>query len=145
MSDAGPIWLTRQGCAHVRDELNQLLLAYHSAQYHHNDHDGPEARDQQDWRERRIRQLQELLLTAEVGAQPPDDGVAEPGMVLTVRYADRDDTETFLLANREAHVCETMEVYSNTQPASAAEPRKWSPRTCGYATQTISCYDKSAA
>ena len=42
---------------------------------------------------RRIRQLQELLLTAAVGAQPPDDGIAEPGMVLTVRYADQDDTE----------------------------------------------------
>lgn len=117
MSDAGPRWLTRQGCEHVWDEFNRLLFAYRSAEYHHDD---PGARDRREWQERRIRQLQELLLTAEVGAQPPDDGVAEPGMVLTVRYADRDDTETFLLADREAHGYETMEVYSPDSPLGRA-------------------------
>lgn len=59
MCDAGT-WLTRQGCERVRDELNRLLLGYRSAEYHHKDHDGPEARDQREWQERRIRQLQEL-------------------------------------------------------------------------------------
>ncbi|MGH3997850.1 MAG: GreA/GreB family elongation factor, partial [Pseudonocardiaceae bacterium] len=109
MSDTGSTWLTQQGYEHVRNELNSLLLAYRSAEYHYND---PQAQEQREWQERRIRQLQELLLTAEVGAPPPDDGVAEPGMVLTVRYADRDDTETFLLANREARqVHETLKVY----------------------------------
>jgi transcription elongation GreA/GreB family factor len=85
---------------------------------HHND---PQALAEREWQERRIWQLQELLLTAEVGAQPPDDGVAEPGMVLTVRYADRDDTETVPLANREAHqVHETMKVYSPDSPLGRA-------------------------
>lgn len=118
MSDTGSTWLTQQGYEHVRNELNSLLLAYRSAEYHHND---PQAQVEREWQERRIRQLQELLLTAEVGTQPPDDGVAEPGMVLTVRYADRDDTETFLLANREAHhVPETMKVYSPDSPLGRA-------------------------
>jgi transcription elongation factor GreA len=118
MSDTGSTWLAQQGYEHVRNELNSLLLMYRSAEYHHND---PQAQEEREWRERCIWQLQELLLTAEVGAQPPNDGVAEPGMVLTVRYADRDDTETFLLANREAHqVHETMKVYSPDSPLGRA-------------------------
>lgn len=117
MKDAGPTWLSRQGCEQVRDELNRLLLAYRSADYHHND---PAARERREWQEGRIRQLQEILLTADVGAQRPDDGVAEPGMVLTVRYDDEDDTETFLLATRGAHVHETMEVYSPDSPLGRA-------------------------
>jgi transcription elongation factor GreA len=118
MSDTGSTWLTQQGYQHVRNELNSLLLAYRSAEYHHND---PQALEEREWQERRIWQLQELLLTAEVGTQPPDDGVAEPGMVLTVHYAERDDTETFLLANREAHqVHETMKVYSPDSPLGRA-------------------------
>jgi transcription elongation factor GreA len=31
----------------------------------------------------RIRQLQELISSASLGHKPPDDGVAEPGMVPT--------------------------------------------------------------
>ncbi|GAA2866316.1 transcription elongation factor GreA [Pseudonocardia halophobica] len=52
-------------------------------------------------RENRIRKLQELLQNPLVGQDPPDDGVAEPGMVLTVRYEDDQETETFLLAHHE--------------------------------------------
>ena len=33
--------------------------------------------------------------------EPPDDGVAKPGMVLTVRYEDEHDVEVFLMAHRE--------------------------------------------
>jgi len=52
-------------------------------------------------RENRIRRLQELLQNPLVGQDPPDDGVAEPGMVLTIRYEDDQETETFLLAHTE--------------------------------------------
>lgn len=52
-------------------------------------------------RDNRIRKLQELLQNPLVGQDPPDDGVAEPGMVLTVRYEDDQETETFLLAHYE--------------------------------------------
>ena len=46
-------------------------------------------------RQERIRQIQDLLANAVVDKTPPDDGVAEPGMVLTARYDDTGDTETF--------------------------------------------------
>ncbi|MHA6797706.1 GreA/GreB family elongation factor (plasmid) [Pseudonocardia bannensis] len=52
-------------------------------------------------RDNRIRKLQELLQNPLVGQDPPDDGVAEPGMVLTVRYEDDQEIETFLLAHYE--------------------------------------------
>ena len=53
-------------------------------------------------RQERIRQIQDLLANAVVDKTPPDDGVAEPGMVLTARYDDTGDTETFLLGVRGA-------------------------------------------
>lgn len=117
VNEAVPRWLTRQGYEHLQDELNSLLLVLRSTQPHRGD---PIAQDQREWQERRIRQLQELLLTAEVGVIPPDDGIAEPGMVLTVRYDDENDTETFLLAARDAQVHETMEVYSPDSPLGRA-------------------------
>jgi transcription elongation factor GreA len=73
-----------------------------------------------EWRERRIRHLQELLLTAEVGARPADDGVAEAGMVLTVRFDDSPDVETFLLADGDASASAEMEVYSSASPIGRA-------------------------
>ncbi|GAA1340586.1 GreA/GreB family elongation factor [Saccharothrix algeriensis] len=70
-------------------------------------------------RQERIREIQELLNTAVVGEDPPDDGVAEPGMVLTVRYDDTADTETFLLGMRAAEHGD-IEVYSPDSPLGAA-------------------------
>ncbi|MCE3556528.1 GreA/GreB family elongation factor [Pseudonocardia sp. RS11V-5] len=52
-------------------------------------------------RENRIRRLQELLQNPLLGQDPPDDGVAEPGMVLTIRYEVDQESETFLLAHTE--------------------------------------------
>lgn len=69
-------------------------------------------------RKARIRQIHELLSNAIVGDTPPDDGVAEPGMVLTVRYDD-DETETFLLGVPGAEVAD-IEVYSTQSPLGAA-------------------------
>ncbi|KZS51189.1 transcription elongation factor GreAB [Mycobacterium kansasii] len=67
----------------------------------------------------RIRQIHDLLVRADVGEDPPDDGIAEPGMVLTVRYHDTGDTETFLLGARGAENCD-VEVYSPRSPLGAA-------------------------
>ena len=40
----------------------------------------------------RIRQLEDMLRKAEVGETPPDDGVVEPGMVVTFKFkGDADD------------------------------------------------------
>lgn len=70
-------------------------------------------------RRTRISEIHELLSNAADGTFPPDDGVAEPGMVLTVRYADTGDTETFLLGVRGAEGSE-MEVYSPNSPLGRA-------------------------
>jgi transcription elongation factor GreA len=66
-------------------------------------------------RKARIDQIDDLLANAAVGKDPPDDGVAEPGMVLTVRCDDTGDTDTFLLGVRGAEDAD-MEVYSAQSP-----------------------------
>lgn len=58
-------------------------------------------------------------MNATVGEDPPDDGIAEPGMVLTVRYDETGDTETFLLGVRGAEH-DDIEVYSLQSPLGAA-------------------------
>lgn len=70
-------------------------------------------------RQARIRQIQALLGNAVVGDDPPDDGIAEPGMVLTVRYDDTGDTETFLLGVRGVEDA-GIDVYSMQSPLGSA-------------------------
>jgi hypothetical protein len=97
MTSTEPVWMTRQAHTRLQTELAALrsrpnievpddfmdyddnLVANYAA------------------RQARIRQIQDLLTNAVVGEDPPDDGIAEPGMVLTVRYDDTGETETFLL------------------------------------------------
>ena len=50
---------------------------------------------------RRIRGLQGLFGDAVVGYVPPEDGIAEPGTVLTVRYNADELNARFLMADRE--------------------------------------------
>ena len=70
-------------------------------------------------RQARMRQIQDLLSNAVVGEDPPDDGIAEPGMVLTVRYGDTGDLETFLLGVRGAEDPD-VDVYSMQSPLGSA-------------------------
>ena len=70
-------------------------------------------------RQARIRQIQDLLTNAVVGEDPPDDGIAEPGMVLTVRYDDTGETETFLLGVPGAEDAD-IEVNSMQSPLGSA-------------------------
>jgi transcription elongation factor GreA len=79
------------------------------------------AREEQGQQEARIRQLQELLRTAQVGTAPTDVGVAAPGMVLTIRYDDdEDDVETVLLGSREEGAHGDLQVISPNSPLGAA-------------------------
>lgn len=75
------------------------------------------AKDEQGKLEARIRQLTQLLREAKVGAAPPDDGIAEPGMVVEVRYEDG-DTERFLIGSREDKA--DVPVYSANSPLGLA-------------------------
>jgi len=79
------------------------------------------ARDEQAKQEARIRHLQEILRSAQVGVSPADDGVVEPGMVVTIAYdGDDEDRETFLLGSREEGVHGSMQVYSPQSPLGQA-------------------------
>lgn len=81
------------------------------------------AREEQGKTEARIRQLEDMLRRAEVGEAPADDGLVEPGMKVTIRFAGDDDTETFLLGSRELLSMDStvdLDVYSPTSPLGAA-------------------------
>ncbi|MFW6694770.1 transcription elongation factor GreA [Streptomyces sp. MAR4 CNX-425] len=74
------------------------------------------AKEEQGKQELRVRQLQQLLENAKVGEAPPDDGVVEPGMVVTIAFdGDESDTLTFLMASRE-YASGDVETYSPQSP-----------------------------
>ncbi|GHA80675.1 MULTISPECIES: transcription elongation factor GreA [Streptomyces] len=74
------------------------------------------AKEEQGKMELRVRQLTQLLEHAKVGEAPADDGVVEPGMVVTIAFdGDPDDTLTFLLASRE-YASADIETYSPQSP-----------------------------
>jgi transcription elongation factor GreA len=105
------VWLTRDAYDRLKGELAALL-----------DQRGSGAADvtEQEQRDLRIRQLHELIRRAAVH-EPPDDGVAEPGMVLTVRYEGENDAETFLMADREGAVVDRdLEICSPRSPLGQA-------------------------
>ena len=79
------------------------------------------AREDQGKIEGRIMQLEDMLRRAEVGETPPDDGIVEPGMVVTYKFVgdDDDETESFLLGAREI-APEGLKVYSPESPLGSA-------------------------
>lgn len=78
------------------------------------------AREEQGKQEGRIVQLQTLLLTAKVGEAPVSEGVAGPGMLVSVRFAGDDDDESFLIGSREEAETAGVEVYSSASPLGQA-------------------------
>jgi transcription elongation factor GreA len=130
MSEPQVTWLTQDAYDRLKHELDELIenRPAMAAKINASREEGDlkenggyhAAREEQGQQEARIRQLQELLRNAHVGEAPQNDGVAEPGMVLTVRYDGDDETEEFLLATREEGAHGTMEVYSPSSPLGAA-------------------------
>lgn len=81
------------------------------------------AREEQGKTEARIRQLEDQLRRAQVGEPPADDGIVEEGMIVTIRFAGDDDTETFLLGSRELLALDSsvdLDVYSPGSPLGEA-------------------------
>src|SRR5665647_218430 len=76
------------------------------------------AKEEQGKMEARIRQLTQLLENAIVGHAPPDDGIVEPGMVVTVEVFG--ETLTFLLGSREIADGSGLDVYSEKSPMGKA-------------------------
>jgi transcription elongation factor GreA len=69
----------------------------------------------------RIVQLEDMLKRAQVGETPPDDGVVEPGMIVTYHFVGDDEQEKFLLGAREMKgEGDDLEVYSPQSPLGAA-------------------------
>jgi transcription elongation factor GreA len=69
----------------------------------------------------RIAQLEDMLKRAQVGETPPDDGIVEPGMVVTYRFVGDDEEEKFLLGAREMKGDDDdLEVYSPQSPLGEA-------------------------
>ena len=110
MTSTKDVWLTPHAHDRLRTELATLLATTPA---------GPEDAHR---RATRVRGLQDLLAHAVVGEDPPNDGIAEPGMVLTVRFDDTADEEMFLLGVRDAEQGEhgDIEVYSPTSPLGMA-------------------------
>src|SRR3954468_25088128 len=104
------IWLTQEAFDKLQAELDNLrgpvrseIIARISAARDEGDlkENGGyhAAREEQSKTEARIRQLEDMLRRAQVGATPKDDGVVEPGMKVTYKFVDDDDDEAeeFLL------------------------------------------------
>jgi transcription elongation factor GreA len=93
------------------------------------------AREEQSKAESRIIQLETMLSRAQVGETPPDDGVVEAGMQVTVRFAGDSSTETFLLGAREVLSLDDsvdMDVYSPQSPMGAAILNKHKGETASF-------------
>lgn len=137
------VWLARATYERLRMELTDLLRERSAfsplsrgdsangpdESDQHTDHDV--VADRRD-RENRIRTLQELLFNPLIGEPPPDDGIAEPGMLLTVRYLEDQDTETFLLAHREENGSPDIEICSPDSPLGRAVAGAREGATCEY-------------
>lgn len=117
MTTAQRVWISPQAYERLTREL-ATLRQLSSAATHDSGEDENSAAVRRAW-QGRIQQIHDLLIRAVVGEDPPDDGVAEPGMVVTIRYDDTNDTETFLLGVRGAEYGD-MEVYSVESPLGAA-------------------------
>lgn len=76
------------------------------------------AREEQSMNETRVLQLEGLLKDAHVGETPADDGVVEPGMVVTAEIFGRE--EKFLVGSRDAGADLGIAVYSPSAPLGKA-------------------------
>ena len=131
-TEQGTVWLTQDAYDKLRAELENLkgpvrqeIVTRISAARDEGDlkENGGyhAAREEQGKVEARIRQLEDMLRRAEVGETPADDGVVEPGMTVTYKFAGDDDVETFLLGAREMEdTTEGVKVYSPQSPLGSA-------------------------
>jgi len=132
MTEQSTVWLTQDAFDKLQAELEELRgpIRQEVIERISNARDEGDlkengayhaAREDQGKIEGRIRQLEDMLRRAEVGETPPDDGVVEPGMVVTYKFVgdDDEDAERFLLGAREIEP-EDLKVYSPQSPLGAA-------------------------
>lgn len=90
------------------------------------------AKDDQGKNEARIKQLQQLLASAQIGKPAAEEDEVAHGKVVTVSFTALDMEETFLLASREEAPHASIEVYSPTSPLGEAINRKRVGETTSY-------------
>jgi transcription elongation factor GreA len=130
-ADASVTWLTQDAydrlsaeLAHLsgpaRAEISQRIGAARAEGDLKENGGYHAAKEEQGKMEARIRQLNQLLRDARVGEPPAAQaGVAGPGMIATVRFADGDE-ETFLIGSREEAAHSDVTVYSALSPLGKA-------------------------
>jgi transcription elongation factor GreA len=117
MPTTSRVWISPQAHERLHRELDTLRFLFSSG-IADGDTDENATAVRRAW-EIRIQQIHDLLINALVGEDPPNDGIAEPGMVVTIRYDDTGDTDTFLLGIEGAEYAD-MAVYSIQSPLGAA-------------------------
>jgi transcription elongation factor GreA len=100
----GTVWMTAAALTALEEELRGL-------------EQNPQEADAA-----RLIELRDLVRRAETSAKP-DDGLVEPGMVVTIRFSSDGSTETFLLGARGLVQNDQnleLDVYSAESPLGAA-------------------------
>lgn len=126
---ADKTWMTQESYDRLKEELRHLQEVERPAIARRIDEARQEgdlkenggyhaAREQQSWNETRILQLKEIIENAEVGEPPADDGIVEPGMVVTATLGRRE--VKFLMGSREASPDVDIDVYSPDAPLGQA-------------------------
>jgi transcription elongation factor GreA len=113
------VWMTEAARARLEDEVAELERR-------------AAAGEQTD--AARALQLRTLLRSAQVGRMP-DDGLVEPGMVVTVRFAADGSETTFLLGSRDLAALDPdleMDLYSPTSPLGGAITGRYVGDTVSY-------------
>jgi transcription elongation factor GreA len=130
------IWLTSEAHDKLRSELDELsgprraeIVAKIASARDEGDlsENGGyhAAREEQGQLEARIRQLQDMLSRAEVGAAPLEPDAVAPGTQVTIAFdGDESETDTFVLGSRELlgldDAVDATNVYSPQSPLGAA-------------------------
>ncbi len=130
------VWISAQAHERLHRELDTLRFLF-SAGVPGGEADDNAHAVRRAW-ERRIQQIHDLLINAVVGEDPPDDGIAEPGMVVTIRHDASGDVDTFLLGVQGAEYAD-MIVRSIDSPLGAAlsGARAGERRTCELSDGTV--------
>jgi transcription elongation factor GreA len=126
---ANVTWLTQEAYDRLKEELDFLAGEGRTEMSHRIEAAREEgdlrenggyhaAKEEQGKREARIRQLQQLLESAQVGEAPKaPSGVVAPGTIVTAKVAG--ETMRFLLGSREV-AGDGIEVYSERSPLGEA-------------------------
>ncbi len=133
-TEQGTIWVTQEAFDRLQQELDHLrgdVRADITAKIASAREEGDlkenggyhAAREEQGKTEARIRQLEDMMNRAEIGEKRADNGIVEPGMIVTIKFKGDTNTESFLLGSRDLLARDSAidhTVYSPESPLGAA-------------------------